>query len=136
MSDFKRYLSTAIPANEVLFWSNPEKVLFSGKEVGLRNFARAIASKTYTLEIGSEDWKELAKNLQRVTQMSVFEATVGDIASNPAQILVNCILDFDKILTSGQLPGPDTPSPDIFFIKHFAAKENAEGILEAFSKEY
>ena len=85
----------------MLFWSNPGKVLFSGNQAAIRGFARAIASKTYTLELGGEDWQELVKNLQRVTQMSEYEATVGDIARNPAQILINCILDFDKILTSG-----------------------------------
>ena len=95
MTDFKRYLQTAVPANEILFRNNAEKVLFSGSQIALRNFSRAIASKTYTLELGSQDWKDFITNLTRVTQMSVFQATIGDTAQNPAQILINCILDFD-----------------------------------------
>ena len=39
-------------------------------------------------------------------------------------------------MKTGELPVSGDKNADLFFIKHFAAQEDAEKILEAFSKEY
>ena len=50
--------------------------------------------------------------------------------------MINCILDLDKIIKTGQLSASNDVKADLFFVKHFAAQEDSDKILEAFSKEY
>ena len=59
------------------------------------HFIRAISSKTYKLQHGSEEWNAFVADLKKVTQMEIYQATLGDLESNPAQLMIHCILDID-----------------------------------------
>lgn len=73
--------------------------------------------------------------LANVTQMEVFQATIGDLESNPTQLIIYCILDLNKILETSEVPDSET-SNQLFFVKHFAMREDGYDTLKNFSKEY
>ena len=84
LEEFQRYLKSAIPAAEIVFAANPSQVLFGGDQAAIAHFTRAILAKTYTLQHNSEEWKLFVARLTNVTKMEVFQATIGDVESNPA----------------------------------------------------
>ena len=124
-----------MPAAEIVFAANPAQVLFGGDKDAVMHFLRAITSKTYTLQHGSEEWVTFITDLRKVTQIEVFKATIGDLESNPAQLVIYSILDIDDIITKAELPDSDNHE-DLFFAKHFGEKEDALTILSDFSKNY
>ena len=124
-----------MPAAEIIFASKPGVVLFGGDQSMLQHFARAICYKTFSLQQGSEEWCTFITDLTKVTQMEVFTATEGDLEGNPMQILIYSILDIARILTSGDLPD-ESKATDLYFVKHFADKENGCETLMSFSSKY
>ena len=99
VDEFNRYCKGAVPAAEIVFAANPTQVLFGGDQSAVMHFLRAIATKTYTLQHGSEEWLTFITDLRKVTQMEVFQATHGDLESNPTQLVIYSILDIDDIIT-------------------------------------
>lgn len=96
---------------------------------------RAIANKTYTLQHNSEEWQAFVGNLQRVTQLELFQATIGDLESNPAQLMIHCILDLSRVLQSSDLPDTER-GQELFFVKHFGEREDGYEVLNNFSKNF
>ena len=53
--------------------------------------------------------------------------------SNPAQLMIHCILDLDRIMETAELPDSDQ-GQELFFVKHFGEREDAYAVLADFSK--
>lgn len=95
LDDFFRYCKSAVPAAEIIFSSNPSQVLFGGDPNALLHFIRAIFYKTYSLQVGSEEWCSFIDDLTKVTKLEVFIATIGDMSSSPAQLAIYSIIDLN-----------------------------------------
>ena len=72
LDEFQRYCKSAVPAAEIVFAANPPQVLFGGDASALTHFLRAIFHKTFSLQLGTEEWRAFIADLGRATQLEVF----------------------------------------------------------------